>query len=331
MITNKTVLVTGGTGSFGRKFVDMSLSKHAPERILIYSRDEMKQWEMAQDFGNDPRIQFIVGDVRDSDRLKWACMNVDIVVHAAATKIVPTAEYNPTECIKTNINGAMNVIEASLFNGVKKVVALSTDKASNPINLYGATKLASDKLFVASNSDSHHKTQFSVVRYGNVMGSRGSVIPFFIKLRDKGSLPITHLDMTRFMISLEEGVGLVWEALSDMRGGEIYVKKIPSMKVADIASVIAPEAQIQMIGIRPGEKLHEQMIGIEDAPHTYAYDGYFKILPAINDWSKDAERIGLGEMVPADFSYTSDNNEEWMTKEQLKTWIAENAAKIGMI
>ena len=178
MITNKTVLVTGGTGSFGRKFVDMSLSKHAPERILIYSRDEMKQWEMAQNFGNDPRIQFIIGDVRDSDRLKWACMNVDIVVHAAATKIVPTAEYNPTECIKTNINGAMNVIEASLFNGVKKVVALSTDKASNPINLYGATKLASDKLFVASNSDSHHKTQFSVVRYGNVMGSRGSVIPF---------------------------------------------------------------------------------------------------------------------------------------------------------
>ena len=331
MLENKTVLITGGTGSFGRKFVHMSLSKYAPKRIVIYSRDEMKQWEMAQSFGDDPRIQFIIGDVRDSERLKWACMNVDILVHAAATKIVPTAEYNPTECIKTNINGAMNVIEASLFNGVKKVVALSTDKASNPINLYGATKLASDKLFVASNSDNHHKTQFSVVRYGNVMGSRGSVIPFFIKLRDKGSLPITHPDMTRFMISLEEGVGLVWEALSDMKGGEIYVKKIPSMKVTDIASAIAPQARLEMIGIRPGEKLHEQMIGIEDAPHTYAYDGYFKILPAINDWSKDAERIGMGKMVPADFSYTSDNNEEWMTKKQLTSWIAKNAAKIGLI
>ena len=330
MFKNKRILVTGGTGSFGHEFIKMSFAELNPAEIIVYSRDEMKQWEMSQKFNHNPKIRFIIGDVRDVERLKWALSGVDMVVHAAATKIVPTAEYNPTECIKTNINGAMNLIEASLYNGVQKVVALSTDKASNPINLYGATKLASDKLFVASNSDAHHSTRFAVVRYGNVMGSRGSVIPFFIKMREDGTLPITHPEMTRFMISLEEGVGLVWEALSDMKGGEIYVKKIPSMKVTDIASVVAPQAEIKMIGIRPGEKLHEQMIGIEDAPHTYAYDGYFKILPAINNWSEDAGRIGSGKIVPSDFSYTSDNNEHWMTKEQLRTWLAKNAEKIGM-
>jgi len=254
-----------------------------------------------------------------------------MVVHAAATKIVPTSEYNPSECIKTNINGAMNVIDAALSAGVDRVVALSTDKASNPINLYGATKLASDKLFVASNVGGYKKTRFAVVRYGNVMGSRGSVIPFFIKKCKTGKLPITHPDMTRFMISLEDGVALVWKAFEDMHGGEIYVKKIPSMRVVDIASTIAPDAEQTVIGIRPGEKMHEQMIGKEDAHHTFAYDGYFKILPAINDWSSDPKRIGNGKKVPVDFSYTSENNTEWMSQDELKAWLYHNKGKIGVI
>jgi FlaA1/EpsC-like NDP-sugar epimerase len=257
---------------------------------------------------------------------------VDFVVHAAATKIVPTAEYNPFECIKTNIYGAMNLVDACIESGIKKVVALSTDKASNPINLYGATKLASDKLFVAANSNvSEYQTTFSVVRYGNVMGSRGSVIPFFSKLVGSGKLPITDPRMTRFMITLEEGVKLVWRAFDDMLGGEIYVKKIPSMTIGDIAKAVDPKAKQVVIGIRPGEKIHEQMIGVEDAPHTFEYDTYYKILPAIHSWSSDPLRIKEGRAVPVDFTYSSDNNSEWKSIEELKDWIEKNKLKIGQI
>jgi len=332
MLQNKTILITGGTGSFGNTFVPMTLEKYKPKQIIIYSRDEMKQWEMAMKYGSDNRVRFIIGDVRDKARLTQALQGVDHVVHAAATKIVPTAEYNPAECIKTNINGAMNVIDACNEVGVQTAVALSTDKASNPINLYGATKLASDKLFSASNPMNDSKgTRFSVVRYGNVMGSRGSVIPFFLSLKDKDELPITDPAMTRFMISLEEGVKLVWHAFDDMIGGEIYVKKIPSMTIIDIANTVAPDALHKIIGIRPGEKLHEQMIGTEDAPHTFEYDGYYKILPAINKWSEDSARISNGKKVSEKFSYTSDKNKEWMSKDELAEWITANKNKIGLI
>ncbi len=325
MLENSTILITGGTGSFGKKFVKMTLSKYNPKAIIIYSRDEMKQWNMAEDYQNNPKVKFIIGDVRDRERLSRSLDGVDLVVHAAATKIVPTAEYNPFECVKTNIFGAMNVIDTCVDKGIKKVVALSTDKASNPINLYGATKLASDKLFVAGSSNNDtNKTTFSVVRYGNVMGSRGSVIPFFFKKKEEGILPITDLQMTRFMITLEEGVKLVWHAFEDMLGGEIYVKKIPSMKITDIAKAVAPNATHKVIGIRPGEKLHEQMIGFEDAPHTFEYEGYFKILPAIHNWSSDPNRIKHGKKVAEDFLYSSDKNKEWMSADELSTWIEEN-------
>ena len=326
---DKKILITGGTGSFGKTFVPLTLENHNPKKIIIYSRDEMKHWEMAQRFNNSQNIEFIIGDVRDKGQLSRAMSGIDYVVHAAATKIVPTAEYNPSECIKTNIFGAMNVIDAAQLANVKRLFALSTDKASNPINLYGATKLASDKLFVASNNDHTETTKFSVVRYGNVMGSRGSVIPFFQKSASTGVLPITHADMTRFMISLEEGVGLVWRAFEDMYGGEIYVKKIPSMKITDIATVIAPDAKQEIIGVRPGEKIHEQMISTEDAAHTYEYDGYYKILPAINDWSSDPKRIGTGKKVPNNFCYTSDSNEHWMTAATLKLWLSKNSKKLS--
>jgi len=332
MLTNSSILVTGGTGSFGHTFVPMVLKKYNPRRLVIYSRDEMKQWEMAKLFEKDSRVRFFIGDVRDKDRLVRALNGIDYVVHAAATKIVPTAEYNPFECVKTNVFGAMNLIDACIDQGVKRVVALSTDKASSPANLYGATKLTSDKLFIAGNSYSgKDKTRFAVVRYGNVMGSRGSVIPFFMKLTDKGALPITDDRMTRFMISLEQGVDLVWHAFEDMVGGEIYVKKIPSMKVTDIAHAIAPEANHDIVGIRPGEKLHEQMIGSEDALHTYEYKDHYKILPAIHDWSKDPERINDGKLVAPDFTYCSDNNKEWMEISELQEWIYKNKNKIGLI
>ena len=253
-------------------------------------------------------------------------------MHAAATKIVPTAEYNPFECVKTNINGAMNLIDACIDKGVKKVVALSTDKASSPVNLYGATKLASDKLFVAGNAYSgEHGTRFSVVRYGNVMGSRGSVIPYFLSIKDSGVLTITDPRMTRFMISLEQGVELVWHAFEDMVGGEIYVKKIPSMTMPDVATAVSATAEQKIIGIRPGEKLHEQMISAEDSFHTYEYPEHFKILPAINGWDETPERIKDGVKVPEGFVYASDNNSEWMTTEQLQEWIETNKAKIGKI
>ena len=266
MLENKTLLITGGTGSFGKTFIPLTLKKYNPKKIIIFSRDEMKQWDMSMDYQDDPRVKFVIGDVRDKERLSRSLDQVDFVVHAAATKIVPTAEYNPNECVKTNIIGAMNVIDACIDKKITKVVALSTDKASNPINLYGATKLASDKLFVAaSSSDQEHETQFSVVRYGNVMGSRGSVIPFFLNKKAEGTLPITDPRMTRFMISLEEGVKLVWHVFEDMLGGEIYVKKIPSMTITDIAKAVSPEADQKIIGIRPGEKLHEQLIGEDEA------------------------------------------------------------------
>lgn len=325
-------MVTGGTGSFGNTFVPMTLAKYNPKKIIIFSRDEMKQWDMAKGFNDDPRVRFFIGDVRDRERLYRALDGVDYVVHAAATKIVPTAEYNPFECVKTNIDGAMNLIDACIDKEVKGVVALSTDKASSPVNLYGATKLASDKLFVAGNHYAGGKgTRFSVVRYGNVMGSRGSVIPFFMSIKDQGTLPITDARMTRFMISLEQGVELVWHAFDDMVGGEIYVKKIPSMKVTDLASVVAPEAKQEVVGMRPGEKLHEQMIGVEDAHYTYEYPEHFKILPQINDWDKDSNRIKDGKRVPDGFVYASDNNAEWMTGDQLSEWIDANQEKIGHI
>lgn len=329
---NKVILVTGATGSFGHTFVPMTLKKYNPAKIIIFSRDEMKQWEMAKLYKDDPRVRFFVGDVRDKDRLYRALDGVDHVVHAAATKIVMTAEYNPFECIKTNVIGAMNLIDACIDKKVKSVVALSTDKASSPINLYGASKLASDKMFVAGNAYAgEHGTKFSVVRYGNVMGSRGSVIPFFMSIKDKGILPITDPRMTRFMISLEEGVDLVWHAFEDMEGGEIYVKKIPSMKVTDIARVVAPDAKQEVVGIRPGEKLHEQMVGIEDAHHTFEYPEHYKILPATIDQSDYDKRIKEGKRVPENFLYASDNNAEWMDDAALARWIKENESKIGAI
>lgn len=322
MLKDSSILITGGTGSFGNAFVPLTLEKYNPKKIVIYSRDEMKQWEMAQLFRDDPRVVFMIGDVRDKDRLVRALDGIDYVVHAAATKIVPTAEYNPFECVKTNINGAMNLIDACIDRGVQKIVALSTDKASNPINLYGATKLASDKLFVSANPYAGtHNTRFSVVRYGNVMGSRGSVIPFFLSQAKKGVLTITDTRMTRFMITLEQGVELVWHAFEDMQGGEIYVKKIPSMTITDIARAVAPDAEQHIIGIRPGEKIHEQMIGLEDAPYTYAYEDHYKILPMIHNWSNDPSRIKDGVKVEDNFTYTSDNNHEWMSLETLREWI----------
>ena len=325
MLNNLNVLITGGTGSFGRSFVDLTLKKYKDINLIIYSRDEMKQWEMSADLNNDPRVKFVIGDVRDVDRLIQVSRGVDLIIHAAATKIVPTAEYNPFECIKTNINGAINVIDAAHTNKVKKVVALSTDKASNPINLYGATKLASDKLFVAANYQGlKNVTQFSIVRYGNVMGSRGSIIPFFIKQKKDGLLTITDPEMTRFMISLDDAVSLVIHALDDMLGGEIYIKKIPSMKLIDIADAIAPKAEKKVIGIRPGEKLHEQMISIDDSLSTYEYDSFYKILPMIHDIYKDKNRIKNGKKVNSKFQYLSNLNNEWMTKKALHDWISHN-------
>ena len=326
MFKNSSILVTGGTGSFGNAFVSLTLKRYNPSKLVIFSRDEMKQWEMAKLFKNDNRVRFFIGDIRDKERLHRALYKIDYVVHAAATKIVPIAEYNPFECIKTNINGAMNLIETCIDQGVKRVVALSTDKASSPINLYGASKLASDKLFVASNSSyaSGHKTRFSVVRYGNVMGSRGSVIPFFMSIKDNSSLPITDKNMTRFMISLDQGVNLVWHALTDMMGGEIYVKKIPSMKIIDIAKTISPKARLKFIGVRPGEKIHEEMISSEDSLSTFEYQDYYKILPQINEWSNDKKRIKKGKKVPKGFTYNSLRNNDWMTKKQLQKWLEKN-------
>jgi len=332
MLKNSVILITGGTGSFGNTFVPMTLEKYDPKKLIIYSRDEMKQWEMAKKFQGDKRVRFFIGDVRDRERLYRALDGIDYVVHAAATKIVPTAEYNPFECVKTNINGAMNLVDACIDTGIKRCVALSTDKASQPVNLYGATKLCSDKLFIAGNSYAGSKnTRFSIVRYGNVMGSRGSVIPLFIEQSKTGEITITDERMTRFMISLEQAVELVWHAFDDMEGGEIYVKKIPSMKLTDIARAISETTMQKIIGIRPGEKLHEQMIGIEDAPYTYEYNEHYKILPQIHEWCNDVFRIKDGKLVSEGFSYSSDNNPVWMAVEELQKWIEKNKGKLGNI
>jgi len=329
MLNDKTIFITGGTGSFGKFFTKLSLENFKPKKIIIFSRDEMKQWSMAEKFKEldpDSKIEYIIGDVRDQHRLHRVVDGVDYLVHAAATKIVPTAEYNPFECIKTNINGAMNVIEASIEQKVKKIVSLSTDKACNPVNLYGATKLASDKLFLAANLHTlNTETCFSVVRYGNVMGSRGSVIPFFQDKSNSGVLPITDKRMTRFMISIDQAVKLVWHAFEDAVGGEIYVHKIPSIKVTDIAKSINPNAKHEIIGIRPGEKIHEKMVSEEDAASTYEYEWYYKILPTINNWNLDPVRIKQGQKVDPDFIYSSCSNKEWMTIEQLSDFLESNS------
>jgi UDP-N-acetylglucosamine 4,6-dehydratase (inverting) len=331
MLNNSTILITGGTGSFGNAFVPMTLKKYNPKKIIIFSRDEMKQWEMAKKFDGDKRIRFFIGDIRDKDRLYRALDNVDYVVHAAALKIVPTAEYNPFEFIKTNVIGAMNLVDACIDKKIKRLIALSTDKASSPTNLYGATKLTSDKLFVSGNSYSPNRsTRFSVVRYGNVMGSRGSVIPFFLSLKEIGVLPITDERMTRFMVSLEQCVEQVWHAFEEMSGGEIYVKKIPSMKVIDLAKALVPNCKFKNIGIRPGEKIHEQMIGVEDSIYTYEYDQYYKIMPMIHDWI-DPKAINKGKKVPDGFVYSSDINTTWMKNDELLNWLKNNQDKLGKI
>ena len=317
MFNDKVILITGGTGSLGYAITKHLLENYTPAKIIIFSRDEMKQWEMRKSFGEDPRLRFFIGDVRDRDRLYRAFDRVDLVVHAAATKIVPVAEYNPFECIKTNIIGAMNVIDASIDNKVAGVVALSTDKASSPINLYGATKLASDKLFVSANVYSSYKTKFSVVRYGNVIGSRGSVIPFFLNLKKNATLPITDVRMTRFMITLKEGIDLISQSFEEMYGGEIFVKKIPSMKVVDIATCLRPDLEQEEVGIRPGEKLHEQMISPEDARNTYDFGDFYKIIPDFYDEEVKAKVTCGGNLVPSNFEYNSQNNTDWMTPDHL--------------
>lgn len=331
LLNKKVILVTGGTGSFGKEFIRMTLAKYSPKKIIVFSRDEMKQWDMQHEFEKYDKkgvLRYFIGDVRDRDRLNLAFRDVDYVVHAAATKIVPTAEYNPFEAIKTNVMGAMNVIECAIAQEVKKVIALSTDKACNPVNLYGATKLCADKLFVAGNAYAGGRDmRFAVVRYGNVMGSRGSVIPFFRSVAHKGEVPVTDARMTRFMITLEDAVGLVWKALDRSVGGEIFVPKIPSMKLGDIANATAPGAKHKIIGIRPGEKLHELLIGEEDARNTYEYADYYKVLPAIYDWRHSSERIGSGKKCPDGFIYSSDNNKEWMTKKELMEWIEKEYSK----
>lgn len=329
-LKNSTILVTGGTGSFGNAFVKKVLEDASPSRVIVFSRDEMKQWEMAKSFDKDDRVRFFVGDVRDRDRLYRAVDGVDFVVHAAATKIVTTAEYNPFEAVKTNILGAMNVVDACIDMGVKKVVALSTDKASSPINLYGATKLASDKLFISGNHYAGHKdTRFSVVRFGNVMGSRGSVIPFFMEKAKHGDpLPITDPKMTRFMITLSDAVDLVLDAFDDMVGGETYVRKIPSMGILDVARAVAPKSRTFVVGIRPGEKLHEQMIGPEESEYTFDFGKFFKILPVVNTWDRAADLSKGGMTVPSGFSYASDTNSQWMTVQELQDWISSEGYRL---
>lgn len=327
MLNDKVVLVTGGTGSFGKKFAEIALSKYKPRKLIIFSRDELKQLEMREQFGEDryDSIRYFIGDVRDRDRLYRAFDGVDIVVHAAAMKQVPAAEYNPIEAVKTNVLGAANVIDAAIDRNVKKVIALSTDKAANPINLYGATKLCSDKLLIGANNYAGlHGTRFSVVRYGNVVGSRGSVVPLFLKMRKTGVLPITDPRMTRFWITLEQGVNSVLASLSRMRGGEIYVPKIPSMRVMDLARAIAPGCKLDFVGIRPGEKLHEVMVPEDDAHHTLEYDDYYAILPTFHDWdAQEYIQKNGGKPCPDGFRYSSDTNGAWLTMEELREMIGQ--------
>lgn len=322
MFNGKNILITGGTGSFGKQYTKTLLERYKPQKIVIFSRDELKQYEMAQVY-NQPCMRYFLGDVRDESRLKEATNGIDYIIHAAALKQVPAAEYNPTECIKTNIYGAQNVIAAALANGVEKVIALSTDKAANPINLYGATKLASDKLFVAANNMAgSRKTRFSVVRYGNVIGSRGSVVPFFKKLIKEGAreIPITDIEMTRFMITLQQGVDFVLKNFERMKGGETFIPKIPSMKIIDVANALAPNLPHKIIGIRPGEKIHETMCPSDDSHITYEFEDYFVIAPTIQfsfitDFSVNA--LGeSGKLVQRGFEYNSGSNTEWLSKEE---------------
>ncbi len=331
-LDGKSILVTGGTGSFGRKFVETVLRHAKPRKLIVLSRDEAKQHDMAQAFAGrtDKTLQFFLGDVRDRDRLHRAFHAVDIVVHAAALKQVPALEYNPFEAVKTNIVGAQNVIEAALDTGVSRVVALSTDKAANPVNLYGATKLCADKLFVAGNSYAGSTgTRFACVRYGNVVGSRGSVIPLFAARRSSGVLPITHPDMTRFWITLDQGVRLVLAALGWMRGGEIFVPKIPSMKIVDLARAIAPDCRLEVVGIRPGEKLHEIMIPGDESRNTLEFDTHYVITPAFHDWTTEAFN-GEGRPVTDGFTYASDTNEHWLSVEELRAIPDVAAAVTGV-
>lgn len=323
ILKDSSILITGGTGSFGKAFLQRLLEQDSPARVVIFSRDELKQYEMKQTWGQDDRVRFFIGDVRDEERLRMALRGVDYVVHAAALKQVDTAEYNPMEYVKTNILGSENVIQASLHAGVKKVVALSTDKASSPVNLYGATKLTADKLFISSN---HYAvdggTRFAVVRYGNVMGSRGSVIPFFRKLAEAGEpLPITDMRMTRFWITLPQAVQFVIDSFDDMRGGELYVPRIPSMRVVDLAEAVSPGAPLVEIGIRPGEKLHEEMISPEDARRTVRRPDRYIVLPTFAVWGGFTEPAG--ESVPDGFAYRSDTNDQWLSVEDLRTMMAE--------
>ena len=328
-LDGKVVLITGGTGSFGNAFVERILSTENPKKIVVFSRDEMKHWDMEKKFATwGDKLRFFQGDVRDKERLMRAFSGVDVVIHAAASKIVPYAEYNPFECIKTNIIGAMNVVDAAIERGVRKVVALSTDKACAPANLYGATKLVSDKLFISGNVYSKEdETIFCTVRYGNVMASRGSIIPLFELQGSVGKLTITSEEMTRFMITLEQGVDLVMTALETAVGGEIFVQKIPSMRVVDIAKLMWPNAQAELIGIRPGEKIHEVMITEEDAPFTFEYEDHYRIFPhnSVLNWSRYTDR--LGDKVDKNFSYASNTNTHWMTQTQFLAWLEDWRAK----
>lgn len=324
MLNNKVILITGGTGSFGQKFTEVVLNRYKPKKLIIFSRDELKQFEMRQKFGehNYPNVRYFVGDVRDRDRLYRAFDGIDIVIHAAALKQVPSCEYNPIEAIKTNIIGAANVIDAALDRNVSQVLALSTDKAANPINLYGATKLCSDKLFTAANNYAgSRKTRFSVVRYGNVVGSRGSVIPFFIAQKEKGVIPITDVRMTRFWITLQQAVDFVLTSLPRMQGGEVFVPKIPSMNIMDLAQAIAPECTKAIIGIRPGEKLHEVMVPEDDARNTIAYPDHYRILPSFLSDEREQYIKQGGELCKDNFRYSSENNEQWLTIEDLQVML----------
>lgn len=325
MLNDKSILITGGTGSFGKKFIATILAQYQPKRVIVYSRDELKQFEMQQTF-NQPCMRYFIGDVRDAARLDMAMNGVDYVIHAAALKQVPAAEYNPMECIKTNVGGAENVIQAALKNGVQKVIALSTDKAANPVNLYGATKLCSDKLFVAANNMAgHNPTIFSVVRYGNVVGSRGSVVPFFDKLIRSGAqkLPITHAEMTRFWITLQQGVDFVLANFARMKGGELFVPKIPSVRITDLAKAMAPDLPQEIVGIRPGEKLHEVMCPADDSYHTFEFNDYYVITPSISFFARnnDFSTNALGEtatMVEPGFEYNSLNNQSFLSIPELQ-------------
>lgn len=326
MLNGKSILITGGTGSFGRKCTEIILKNYKPEKLIIFSRDELKQFEMSQIFKEEehPCLRYFIGDVRDKDRLYRAFYGVDYVIHAAALKQVPAAERNPFEVIKTNIIGAENIINASIDCDVKKIIALSTDKAATPVNLYGATKLCSDKLFIAGNSYSgYHGTRFSVVRYGNVVGSRGSVIPFFKKMKGTGTLPITDPRMTRFWITLEQGVKFVLRCLELMDGGELFVPKIPSMNIMELAKAIASECKHEIVGIRPGEKLHEVMITEDDARHTLELEDYYIVEPEFQWWSNERHVVNGGVPAPENFRYASNTNDRWLTVEELRKLIGD--------